>query len=414
MNKKDKGKRTMNVLVDKLKSVINNEKILLILFGIYVLSVNIDNSIFKYDQIYIIVAKVIRYTIYGISFIKIIMKIIENKKINLTVLSMSIFFICVMVIAKNKFLITLLLVIILLQDIELKKIVKYCFYSNLFIFFILIAGSIFEVIPNWTYPRGHEIRYSYGYCYPTITSTYFFLLLLMRFYLKNGDLEIWDILFEFLGATILYYATDSRMGYALALIIIVSEIVIKIFKWLKLSENNKLKLDKIQKYCVSILPIVIVTSTLIMLILYVNKSDIAVKINEIMSGRLQLTCNAIAEHGIPLFGKEIKWYGWGGYGYVEQENFKYNFVDIAYFKIIFDNGLIFLVCFLISYTMYMKKIADDNDIILIFVNVIILIWGIIEPNILEVAKNPFIISMVIYIINKGKNIYIPDFKIKNI
>ena len=143
---------------------------------------------------------------------------------------------------------------------------------------------------------------------------------------------------------------------------------------------------------------------------YSKGSEIGIKANNIMSGRLKYTKQAIEEYGINLFGKDIEWKGWGGYGYIEKEIFKYNYVDIAYFKILFDKGLIFLLLYIIGYTSYMRKITNSNEKILVFINIIILIWGMIEPSILELAKNPFLILQAIYFFQLGNNIELSNFR----
>ena len=91
----------MKELISKLKIIINNEKIILILFGIYIATTNLDYSVYGFFQPYLIVAKIIRYVIYGIAIIKIILKIIDNKKINLTILIILLLGIIIMIVIVN-------------------------------------------------------------------------------------------------------------------------------------------------------------------------------------------------------------------------------------------------------------------------------------------------------------------------
>lgn len=225
----------MKKMMDRLKEFLDNEKFILLLFAFYVVTTNIDGSALMYYQGCIIFAKVIRYIIYFSATVKIIMKIINERKINLIITIMFILFTIIMFVSKDKSLITILLMILLVKDLNFEKLVKCCFYSNLGMYLILISGSSFGIIQNWTYTRGEIIRYSYGYCYPSLTSTYLFLLFLMRFYLKRGNVEVWEIALQLLTAVFIYQATDSRMGLALSLIIITAEVIIKIYNSLKIS-----------------------------------------------------------------------------------------------------------------------------------------------------------------------------------
>ena len=394
----------MKEWTEKIKRIFKSEKIILLLFSIYVITTNLEYSVINTYPVYTLVAKIIRYAIYVYTIIKTILKIIEMKKINARFLAIIIFSLLVMIISKEKSWVTILIMILLIKDMNFEKIVKYCFYCNLVMYVIIIMGSIFKIIPNWTYSREFSIRYSMGYSYPTLTSTYLFILLLMRFYMKKGKKESWEIMLELLLASLVFYLTDSKTGFILSIIIILAETIIIVFK---LPKNKERTRNSVSKICITIMPIIVVCFTFFLVIQYSNKTVIGIKADRIMSERLKYTEKAINDYGIPLFGKQIKWQGWGGYRYVELENFEYNFVDIAYFKMIFDKGIIFLIIYLALYSLYMKKIYDKKNFVLIFVNIIILIWGMIEPNILELGKNPFIVLMIIELI--GDDVKIDSF-----
>ena len=388
----------MKKLIEIIKRIVYNEKFILILFGIYVITTNIEASVLGSYNSVGIANKILRYSIYIIAIIKTIYIIIENKKINLRVAITVIFFSCIAIVSKNKQLLILIIIILLIRELEFKKIVKYCFYGNIIAYVSILLGAIMGLIPNWNFSRGNEFRYAYGYSYPSITSTYFFLLLLMKFYLKSGKIEIWEIALELLITGFIYDVTDSRMGLLMACIIIGLELILKILEFKKIKFKSKVFL----KQLIIILPILVVAIIILLLVLYSKNINIAIKINKIMSDRLNLSIKAIHSYGIPLLGKDIKWYGWGGHGYIYQKDFEYNFVDIAYLKILFDYGLLFLILYILSYTMYMKKIVTNKERVFIIINILILIWGMIEPGMLEVSKNPFIILILSNVFNLGK------------
>ena len=231
----------MKKIRERLNLILNNEIFIILLFIFYVVTTNIDGSVLRYYHGFKIIAKIIRYIIYMFIVLKIMLKIINEKKINLMITMILILFTIIMFVSKDKSLITTLLIILLLRDLDFEKIVRCCLYSNLVIYLIVILGASFGIIQNWTYTRGEITRYSYGYCYPTLTSTYLFLFFLMRFYLKKGSVEIWEMALQILTSVLIYQATDSRMGFALALIIIIAEIIIKIYKSLKTYHEIKIK-----------------------------------------------------------------------------------------------------------------------------------------------------------------------------
>ena len=208
-----------------------------------------------------------------------------------------------MFISKDKSLLTILLMILLVNDLNFEKLVKCCFYSNLVMYLIFIIGASLGFIPNWTYTRGETIRYSYGYCYPSLTSTYLFLLFLMRFFLKKGKVETFEIALQIIAAVLIYQVTDSRMGFALSCMIIIAEIIIKIFYFFK--STYVIKLNGFIKKSFIVFPILAVTIMSILTFSYSKGSNIGISANKVLSSRLKYTQQAIEEYGISMFGKDI-------------------------------------------------------------------------------------------------------------
>ena len=121
------------------------------------------------------------------------------------------------------------------------------------------------------------------------------------------------------------------------------------------------------------------------------------KVDKLLSGRLELTAKAYEEYGVPIFGKDIKWHGWGGYGYVnleEMDEFEYNFVDSSYAKIIFDYGIIYMILVIFAYQYMLRKNFNEKNYWAVASLLFVLIWSFIEPYIINLGRNPLILLLI--------------------
>ena len=377
-----------------LKKFIKKDNIIYIVFIIYLIAVHLDNTVLRYNNFIKYLDKYIRYICYVFFTIKIIIDLKKEKKISWIMIIGIIISLLTLLCSKNTGLLLLILILFALKDANHDKIIKITFYTNVIMFVCIIGVSVIGILPDWTYSRiDATIRHSMGYYYPTIISTYFFFIVIMRLYIKKDKISIIELLFQTMCTIFLYKLTDSRTGMLLTIIVIISALVIKILKKIdkKIYLNNIIK-KNIKYLCVS-LPIILMLLIILMIILFNNNNSFVLKVNDALSGRIFYASEAIKNNNITLFGEKIKWFGWGGYGYIEIENFEYNFVDIAFIKILFDYGIVTLVALIITYSYTLNKAINEKKYYNVYVLVLILIWALIEPNILEMDKNIFILFL---------------------
>lgn len=382
------------------KKIINSRtNIILIVFIIFLIDIHLENTVLGWtNNIFSIISKVIRYGCYLIFLINIFLDWKSGEKITWPMLIAGVISILTFVFSKNTAIILLLIVLFALRKIEMKKLIKIAYYTNLIMFIIVILASVIGIIPNWIFERDDtHIRLALGYHWATIPLTLFFFIVLMSFYLKRENVTPIEIYLNLVVSIVLFKLTDSRTGFILILLVILSTILIKILK--KFNINIKKYTDsKNFRYIVCALPIIIII--FIFLLLIFDNNQLANKINDLLSGRIYLAKQALQNYGITPFGEEIEWYGWGGYGYVEQENFSYNFVDISYIKILLDCGFTTLILLVVSYILSIDEWIERKDYYSVYALLIILLWACIEPNIVNISMNIFIL-LLIPIINYG-------------
>ena len=135
----------------------------------------------------------------------------------------------------------------------------------------------------------------------------------------------------------------------------------------------------------------------ILVIMYANNNVIANKANKLISDRIKLTYQAYRNYDVNLFGNNIKWQGWGGYGYIEQEeseDFTYNFVDNSYARLVLDYGIVLSCIVICAYREVLIRNYNNKNYWLVFTIIFILIWAFIEQHIINIGRNVFVLSFI--------------------
>lgn len=388
------------MIKEKIKSLFS-ERTFIILFILYVINKNFTFSVLTYNSGFSLARKIILYSIYGIFFCKILIDIYKSKKINYLCLGLFLLSCIASLISKNKELLGYVLVIIAIYKLDFNKIVRSCLFGNLFSFSVITILSLLGFIPNLRVFTPDGIAYSLGYYYSTFPATYVFLMFLMRFYLKKENVKSIEILSSLVINFVVYKITLSETAFILNLGILFFEIVYKIYKYKKWN-IKQIAYKNILSIFFIIIPILIFGFSFITTFTYNPQIEIYATLDKKLNNRVHLAKEAVDKYGVSAFGKKIKWIGNGGKGYMKDSGESYNFVDNAYIRIMLDYGLIFLCVILLVYLLGQIEFSKQKKYIILFINTLILIWGITEPNLLEIEKNVFIVITINSVINKEK------------
>lgn len=383
----EKIKNKLNT-IGEIKIYLNN--IFIFSFLIYLMNLQLSISTYNISNNFENVLQLIRYLYYGVASIKFLksgLKYYKNIKIDLFILISVIVSYC----AKDLSPIILVVTLVNCIDLNKEKILKFTFWSNFITFIFIITSDLIGIIPDWTFPRNDIVRHSLGYQYCTFASTISFFILLNRFYCKKGKIKIYELVFWVIISLLLYRYTDSRTGMFLNIFII----TISLFSRMRLNLNIKLK-DK--NKIIFLLAIIILLfaffGSLILAVKYNKENDFYVKLNDILSDRIRITHNVLNKTRITLFGQKMIWQGWGGFGYTVKEVFEYNFVDNSYMKNLLSYGIIYTLYLGYLYIKQIYKMIKENNYIFIFCILIVICWASIEPSLLSISKNVFLIYLL--------------------
>lgn len=258
---------------------------------------------------------------------------------------------------------------------------------------ITVAGSQLGVIDNWSYFVGtSRPRVSLGYFYPShATSALLYAVVLFCFVTKE-KLSLWQVVLIEIVNIWQWRQTDSRTGSALIAIIPWGFLILKYIK----KDVSRSAIGWVLK---AIFPLCAMIS-LISCCFY-GSFPFLVRVNSFVSGRISLGYDAIKTYGIHLFGQRIPWVGNGGLGHVVQQlQASYNFVDCSYVKILLDNGLIIWLIVMCIFTATSIYAVNCNKKYLALALFFIAGYSVIEPRLIELGFNPFILATAVVLDNR--------------
>ena len=391
------------IFIEKLKfgicrvvSAIDN--ICLYAFAVYVVASMLDFSTMAYQYVgFSLLLKLCRYGCYLVFVVKVMLDILKERKISVCLIAGGLLALAVIIFSRQLPLGFLVLVLAAVSTLDLRRLLRYTFVAVSTVVAVIIIASLVGLLPNWTYTRGDIVRYSLGFIYPTDVFSVFLMITMMYFYLYHQKIKYY-VLAILEGINIaLYILTNGRLSFILVNLVLAVMLGCKLMERFPRAHSLGIKVleSKITKILCMCLPAFLLLLCLTLALLYKFDSPIAMGINRLLSDRVRLNCEALFNFPLTPFGTYIEWQGWGGLGYVDSvaENFVYNFVDTSYIKIIFDYGIVTTVVAMAVYAVRIGKAFESKDWIILFLVVTVLLWSFVEPYLLSIGRNVFVILL---------------------
>ena len=364
-------------------------KVQYIVYAIYLVFSLLSLVSINYSDHVSFILRIIRYLCYLFFAIVIILNYKKISKLDILLFVISLL---VVIFSKNKHLITIILIIISMKYFDLKKVIKISLVTFSAFLTLCVIFSLIGIIPDWTFTRGSIIRHSLGFIYPTDCFSIYLVIIFLYFAVFQKSYKILSIILLELLNILLYFYTNGRMSFYLINIFLIIMVLLKNKKIYNFS-TNLLKANFVKTFSY-LLPFLLSVFFAFLVFSYNQGMKYAYVIDDILSERIRLTSSAFDKHHITLFGEQIKWNGWGGYGYRDtnkMEAFEYNFVDSSYPRILLDYGLVFTFIVLIGYSLILNYYIRDNNLIMYLIFIFILLWSVIEPSIINIPKNILVV-----------------------
>lgn len=350
--------------------------------SIYLVTMMLDASMFGYMELFSKVLKGMRY----FSYLLLVWKVIEdNRYLPKQLINYGI---CVFItliiyqISRDKTIIFLMLFLIAASNVFFREILKISLWTNGLCLAIVIFCYKVGLIPDRYEPNSRK-RHALGFNFTTTGSNYWlYFVLLYICYRKRKITWMECILLE--AITCYFFAmTDTKNAFAITTLVIIFAYLLKIWKEYYGRYLFGFFIKNIT--CIG-------TILFIVLMFLFDKIDFVSKtIDEILSNRLTLSCAAVEDYGVHLFGQSIEWVG--GTNIFDTEWRVYNYVDSSYMQILFSYGIIVLMILLIGYHFLGREIVMAKDWYFGLVIVLGAIHSTFDPQFLWMQYNIFILAL---------------------
>jgi hypothetical protein len=292
------------------------------------------------------------------------------------------------VVAKNKSAAYSFLLIICSLSIPFSFSVKTILASQATSLAFVVISFCAGIISETTIGRDLIVRHSLGTISPNYLMLSVFCIIAgvliisrsisMRFRLIIGALSLASLILVFL-------LTDSRMGFVAGVAIVA----------LYLIQTSRLLsvIVKRLKIITLFLPTLLIMATIIITILY--SAGFFVRLNGLLSNRLELNKKGFEEWGVTLFGKDIEYIG---QTYESDIPEGYNYIDSAYLNVLFESGVLYLLA-LLAYLWYVtRKIYNSGESYLILLLIVYEIYALFDGCLFGVSTN------VLLLYNTGREL----------
>ena len=265
------------------------------------------------------------------------------------------------------------------------NILKTYFIVSVCFFTITVLGSMLGLVENYAIDNNMSgerftlsstnVRYAYGYNWPTGMGAHCSFILLAYWYLKRMYLSKIEILI--FGGVIFWLNVymDVRQASITILLCLVSSLIF-----------NQIKKKSIYYPFIFSIPLLFMLAVWAT-VTFNFSNPVWWTFNSFFLVRLSLGNYAINHNGIPFWGQYLRLYGG------ETSGEYYNYIDSSYIQLIVIYGVVFTIYILSAYWALSYKAYKQKDYPLVLTVFIIGIAGLIIPCLNRIAFNPFIFAL---------------------
>ena len=266
------------------------------------------------------------------------------------------------------------------RNMDVVKIFRISYRISLFMLLFIILSSYMGIIQNYiSYSATRERQYL-GFRYALYPSSIFCNIIFLKVYLEKEHISWLTLGALLIGNYVLFQYTDSRLTFILGLLLLIVSAMMKKIPVIKRLALNRMFLG---------IFFLAALFSLYFTLNYNYLSDWQANLNEELGGRLALGYSTLKFYGYGLFGRQLSLVGNG----LDEEGFlntaTYDYVDNLYVLILLKAGIIFLIIFLVSMTIIMRKIYRRKDSYLYIIFILLALHGVIDDLILLPQYNSF-------------------------
>ncbi|RHP34974.1 hypothetical protein [Lachnotalea sp. AF33-28] len=269
---------------------------------------------------------------------------------------------------------TNLLVLLSLKNIDIKLLLKRCFWFALTAYIMVIVLSLFGIggplSLTKNFGRGRvETRYCLGYGHPNGLHCYLFLILCLYIYAYFDKIKIWQIVIAAVINISMFWLTASRTGVAAISLLLVLYLFVRYCS--SIATSKIWMIGTIAGY----LGIVVISVCAVIW----NFNPVFAWLNKLLTGRIDLAHNYLFEYSVGLFGSKIP------------DGF---YLDHGWIGVLMFWGIVWFIIYQVAMLVLLYTSNKHGELAVVIIILISALYGIAEFSVLEkVFRNLMFIFM---------------------
>lgn len=276
------------------------------------------------------------------------------------------------------------------KGVHFRKIIEWFYKIELIMMTLVIIYSLFGIITNLAYlAPGRPTRYALGMVYPTDMASHILFLILAKCYLTFPELKWYHYGLFLVLAILMKEIADARLSSYTTIILIVVMII----------AQGAQKGNRVARYIASLFWTIIPILAYIAIITVINfdiNNQMMKKANDLLSGRLLLSWQALQKYGIGWFGKPVIEHGSGGAKGLHEffNSANYFYIDSSFIRLLIIYGVVMLFI-IVGIMIYISiRSTFKNSYIIPAIMVIVAMSCLVEQHLLDLSFNPFLLSLL--------------------
>ena len=244
----------------------------------------------------------------------------------------------------------------------------------------VVLSSQVGMIEDHMFDVHDRSRHGLGFKYTTYSAILYSFVILIYIYLRREQMMLLEYVLLSAFGYYLFRMTDSRMAF------LVSNLAMLFFYLLGRLPGGFRRFLLRLRHLYLLVPFIFAGISVYASYAYSDTSGFWVRINEILSKRLELQSAAVKKYNWTAFGQKIEWVGHFSHGKSGKE---YNFIDNSFVHVGLENGLLYLFLVLVLYSILIYRAYRLRDLYLIWTVLFVLLLSLTEPRLIELTYNPF-------------------------
>lgn len=277
------------------------------------------------------------------------------------------------------------------RRISFEKIARFSLKWSIITVALIVFSGYLGLIDNVVMYKSGRIREFLGFRYALYLPGFLLNITLLWIYVRGDKLRIWEALLFGVINWVAYYQTDSRTSFVIAEGMLAVGLLMK---WLpKIT-------DKLRWLWACLIPVFAISGlgSVLMTVFYDGKVAWMRRLNNSLSGRLNLGQRSLEHYGVELLGQKIEWVGNGLDSAGNSVEASYDYVDCLYVKILQRYGVLFWVVLLILLTWAMYCLWKRREYYILLVSTTVALHCVLDDLSFALHFNTFWIAMGLAVI----------------